>query len=119
MAQIENNLQWTTQSSQIVPELALYDSMILDGGWIEPILWSPPQSKKHSILLVRYVPANLLVQIPATGLTIGSSVDADLILDDPTISRGHVKLEIDSKDEGVWLKYLGSLNLPFFECLAI
>lgn len=119
MAQLENNLQWTTQSSQQAPELAIYDSMILNGGWIEPILWTPPQSKKDPILLVRYIPADLLIQIPTTGLTIGSSVEADLILDDPTISRSHVKLEIDSQKEGVWLKDLGSLNRTFFEGLAI
>lgn len=119
MAQLENNLQWTSQSNQIAPEFAIYESMILDGGWIEPILWTPPQPKKNSILLVRYVPANLLIQIPTTGLSIGSSTDADLILDDPTISRLHVKLEIDSQGEGVWLKDLGSLNRTFFEGLAI
>lgn len=119
MDQLENNLQWTSQSSQIAPELAIYDSMILDGGWIEPILWTPPQPKQDSILLVRYVPANLLIQILATGLTIGSSIEANLILDDPTISRLHVKLEADSKGEGVWLTDLGSLNRTFFEGLVI
>ncbi|MDE5758751.1 MAG: FHA domain-containing protein [Allobaculum sp.] len=119
MAQLENNLQWTNQSSQIIPELTVYDSLILDGGWIEPILWSPSQPIKSSILLVRSVPADLLIRIPSTGLTIGSSVDADLILDDPTISRLHVKLEVDPDEKGVWLKDLGSLNRTFFEGLAI
>lgn len=115
MSQLENNLQWAEQTHQTIPEVPIYDSLILEGGWIESILWTPQKNVEIPMILVRCIPSNILVHIPSSGLIIGSSVDADLILDDPTISRRHAKLEILSNQEKILLSDLGSLNHTFFK----
>lgn len=117
MSQLENNLQWTEQTNQIIPEIPVYDSLILDGGWIDSILWVPPKSVKEPMMLVRCIPSNILIHIPSNGLVIGSSVDADLVIDDPTISRSHAKLE--ATQGKVILTDLGSLNHTFFNGTVI
>lgn len=119
MSHLENNLHWADQSYQTIPESPIYDSLILEGGWTEPIIWTPPKQVKAPMMLIRCIPSNVLIHIPLNGLVIGSSVDADLILDDPTISRCHAKLEIVPDQGKVSLMDLGSLNHTFFNGQAV
>lgn len=109
-----SKLYWTDSSEQTIPSVLPNESMILSGGWIEPELWIPePEETTEAAWLLRYVPANLLIPIPEDGLTIGSSSVNILILDDPTISKIHVRL---LPAEGGWqLEDLGSLNGTYFE----
>ena len=47
----------------------------------------------------------------------GSSVDAGLVVQDPTVSRLHAELEL--RDDGLWVRDLGSRNGTFLEGLQI
>ncbi len=56
--------------------------------------------------------------IDVTGLTLlGSAARADIVVDDPTVSRLHVELE--PRDDGLWVRDLGSRNGTFIEGVRV
>jgi transcriptional regulator with GAF, ATPase, and Fis domain len=50
-------------------------------------------------------------------MTVGSAAKADVVVDDPTVSRLHA--ELDPRHDGVWIRDLGSLNGTFVADLLV
>jgi transcriptional regulator with GAF, ATPase, and Fis domain len=50
-------------------------------------------------------------------VTVGSAAKADVVVDDPTVSRLHAELE--PRQDGVWVRDLGSLNGTFVQDLLV
>lgn len=54
------------------------------------------RSRKIRVEVVRGPSAGLVAELPGTGARVGSGRDADLLLADPTVSRHHLTLRIES-----------------------
>jgi two-component system, cell cycle response regulator len=82
---------------------------------VTPILAAPvhrASRPRATLTVLSGARAGVLVSVPATGLTIGSAADADLVLNEPGVSRRHARVAQTSNGP-FHLADLGSTNGTF------
>ena len=122
---IEDELPRLTESAKVLcpqchepltlPEMTIPISIAATPIMSSPSAAPPPgldPNKKYTLLIVSGKEAGKVLDIEKTVVTIGRS-GCDLVLDDPELSRRHVRVEIQGAE--VTLKDLDSTNGTFMD----
>lgn len=75
---------------------------------VAPGGFAPPQVRSTAGARVMLVSATASFPLVGSGLVVGRDPRAHIVIDDPSVSRTHARLDVDG--DGVWVEDLGSVN---------